>query len=77
MTPREEVAAVRIGQRILGPVGDWSRERLDWGASAGVHVVHVRRPVTDAELRVLPGWFLACPAIDLAGMNPLKLKLRP
>lgn len=71
MRRRDEREAVELGRRILGPVGDAARERLDWGAGAGLHVVHVRRPVRDDE--PLPDWFLACPAIDLAGMNPLTL----
>lgn len=72
MKKRDEVEAVELGRRILGPVGTLAAERLDWGCQ-GVHVVHVRRPVTDAEQALLPAWFLACPAIDLAGTRPLVL----
>lgn len=57
----------------FGPCGVAGQERLDWGNAGGVHVVHVRRPVNDAEQALLPAWFLACPAIDLAGMRPLVL----
>ena len=73
MRKRDEREAVAIGRVILGPGGDAARERLDRGAGGGVHVVHVRRPVRDDEHALLPAWFLACPAIDLAGMNPLTL----
>lgn len=73
MKRRDEREAVAIGRRILGPVGDLVSERLDWGNAGGVHVVHVRRRVTDEEHGLLPAWFLACPAIHQAGTNPLTL----
>jgi len=73
MRKRDEREAVELGRRILGPAGAASRARYDWGAGGGVHVVHVRRPLRDDEHARLPDWFLACPAIDLAGMNPLSL----
>ena len=74
MSPRDEREAIGLGRRILGPCGDVARERLDWGAGAGLHVVHVRRPLRDDEHAQLPEWFIACPAIDLAGVRPLVLK---
>ena len=73
MKPRDEREAVDIGRRILGPAGQ-PLERLDWGNAGGVHVVHVRRPITDAVQALLPAWFLERPPIDLAGMRPLILK---
>lgn len=72
MRKRDEREAVEIGRKILGPCGDPRGERLDWGAQ-GVHVVHVRRPVTDAENSMLPAWFLDTPATNRAGFNPLVL----
>ncbi len=76
MKKRDEREAVELGRRLLGGanggVGILSTERLDWGCE-GVHVVHVRRAVTDRESARLPEWFLACPAIEMAGTRPLVL----
>lgn len=72
MKKRDEREAVEIGRKILGPCGAAKTERLDWGA-AGVHVVHVRRALRDDEHARLPAWFLACPATNMAGFNPLIL----
>lgn len=72
MKRRDEVAAVEFGRKLLGDAGDRATERYDWGAR-GVHVVHVRRVVTEAEEAQLPAWFMACTAIDHAGMQPLVL----
>lgn len=73
MRKRDEREAVELGRKILGSAGDAPTERLDWGRGGGVHVVHVRRALTEDEAAALPEWFLSCPAIDLAGMNPLTL----
>ncbi len=72
MKRRDEAEAVKFGRKLLGNAGDRATERLDWG-SRGVHVVHVRRAVTDEEAARLPAWFLSCPAVDPAGMRPLVL----
>lgn len=74
MKPRQQRAAVDLGRRVLGPAGDVAGERYDWGEHSGVYVVHVRRPVAERELALLPPAFLACPAIDRAGLRPLVLR---
>jgi len=75
MKERQERSAVDLGHLALANVGDAREEQLGWGNAAGVHVVHVRRPVRPDEEGLLPASFLACPAIDGAGRTrPLRWK---
>lgn len=52
----------KIGEELLFGVGR-GPARID----ANRHIVHVRKPLTDEEIALLPRWFLESPAIDLAG----------
>ena len=70
MKERHEEAAIALGRLALAGVGE-REESHSYGASTGVHVIHVRRPVTVTEDARLPETFRSCEAIDLAGGRPI------
>lgn len=75
MKARHEEAAVELGHLALRGVGEEALERVDWGNAGGVHVVHVRRPVTSIEETLLPIWFNESKPRDGAGpVRPLRSK---
>lgn len=75
MTRKQIERAVRLGRTILGDVGIAVEERHDQGAAGGMHIIHVRRPMTPEEEALTPEWFRASVPTDSAGGNPLPFKV--
>jgi hypothetical protein len=62
---RMRLEALRLAERALALVGEGETQREEMGGIAA----HVRRCLSAAELRTIDPAFLACPAVDSAGVG--------